>query len=146
MQGGELCGDVMRKIVNGQWLILMLLLVVASEAVDAEQPAQSGQAETSSDGIQIVTGVFGRLGRERKLDIMVRLQQLCGTASRSCQVFCSETSFGRYSLGRRPICRVTYRRGPGFVRSVEAAREEPILMKCPEPVEVPPYPAPVLQN
>ena len=138
----------MSKIVNGRWLIVMLLLGVAASGgiVNAEQPARLGQAETSSDSIQIVTGVFGRLGRERKLDIMVRLQQLCGTASRSCQVFCSETSFGRYSLGKRPICRVTYRCGPGFVRSVEAAREEPILMKRPEPVEVPPYPAPVLQN
>ena len=138
----------MSKIVNGRWLIVMLLLGVAASGgiVNAEQPAQPGQAEISSEGIQIVTGVFGRLGRERKLDIMVRLQQLCGTASRLCQVFCSETSFGRYSLGKRPICRVTYRCGPGFVRSVEAAREEPILMKRPEPVEVPPYPAPVLQN
>ena len=136
----------MRKIVSGLWLIVTLLLGFAVSVANAEQPARSGLAEINSDGIQIVTGVFGKLGRERKLDITVRLQQLCGAASKSCNVFCSETSFGRYSLGKHPICRVTYRCGAGFVRSVEAAREEPILMRCPEPVDVPPYPAPVLQN
>ena len=134
----------MRKIVSGLWLIVTLLF--GGVVANAEQPTRSTQTEINSDGIQIVTGVFGKLGRERKLDIAVRLQQLCGTASKSCHVFCSETSFGRYSLGRPAICRVTYRCGAGFVRSVEAAREEPILMRCPEPVEVPPYPAPVLQN
>ena len=144
MMWGQLCGDVMRKIVVGLWMIMMLLF--GGAIANAEQPARPSQIETSSDGIQIVAGVFGKLGRERKLDITVRLQQLCGTASKSCHVFCSETSFGRYHLGSRPICRVTYRCGAGFVRSVEAAREEPILMRCPEPVEVPPYPAPVLQN
>lgn len=138
----------MSKIVNGRWLILMLLLGVADSGgiANAEQPARPGQIETSSEGIQIVDGVFGKLGRERKLDIVARLQQLCGTTSTSCQVFCSETSFGRYRLGKHPICRVTYRCGASLIRSVEAAREEPILMRCPEPVEVPPYPAPVLQN
>ena len=125
---------------------MMLLLGGIGTVAGAEQPARHGLAEASSDGIQIVTGVFGKLGRERKLDITVRLQQLCGAASKSCHVFCSETSFGRYRLGKHPICRVTYRCGAGFVRSVEAAREEPILMRCPEPVEAPPYPAPILQN
>ena len=134
----------MRKIVSGLWMIMTLLF--GGVVANAEHPTRPGLAEASSDGIQIVTGVFGKLRRERKLDITVRLQQLCGTASRSCHVFCSETSFGRYSLGRPAICRVTYRCGAGFVRSVEAAREEPILMRCPEPVEAPPYPAPVLRN
>jgi hypothetical protein len=89
-------------------------------------------AEVSGQGIAIVTGSFGALGRARKLDIVAALTALCGRDAPSCQVFCSETSFGRYSLGRKPICRVTYRCGDGSVRSIEAAREEPIMMRCPE--------------
>jgi len=111
------------------------------QAPAAPSPAP---APLDHDGIQIATGSFGTLGDKRKLDIVARLQELCGTGAQSCHVFCSETSFGRYSLGRDPICRVTYRCGAEFVRSVEALREEPILMRCPERREdqplIPPTP------
>jgi hypothetical protein len=92
----------------------------------------------TNDVIRIVTGSFGTLGTRRTLDIAAQLQTLCGPDAQSCRVFCSETSFGRYDLGRRPICRVTYRCGPSLVRSVEAMREEPLLMKCPDPIAEPP--------
>ena len=91
----------------------------------------------ADDGIRIITGSFGTLGSARKLDIAAPLQSLCGQEAQSCRVFCSETSFGRYNLGRRPICRVTYRCGATLVRSVEAMREEPLLMKCPDPIVEP---------
>jgi hypothetical protein len=96
----------------------------------------------ASEGIQVISGSFGTLGSARKLDIVAPLQSLCGHEAQSCRVFCSETSFGRYNLGRKPICRVTYRCGPSLVRSVEAAREEPLLIKCPDPVAEPPMVSP----
>lgn len=80
----------------------------------------------------MLSGQFGTLGAKRKLDIVQRLQELCGTESDSCSVFCSETSFGLYRLGPKPICRVIYRCPNGATRSAEAAREEPILMRCEE--------------
>ena len=83
-------------------------------------------------GLTILSGQFGTLGAKRKLDIAQRLQQLCGTGGASCSVFCSETSFGRYRLGSRPICRVIYRCPDATTRSVEAASEEPILLRCEE--------------
>lgn len=88
------------------------------------------------DGIQIVTGQFGTVHGKFNRDITVRLQELCGPAAQSCHIFCSDTSFGQTRLGRHPFCRVTYRCGVSFVRSVEAKREEPILMRCPERAEV----------
>src|SRR5882757_4968254 len=92
------------------------------------QSLLAGQSTVSptyrtNDGIRIATGSFGTLGSRHTLDIVARLQSLCGPDAQSCRVFCSETSFGRYNLGRMPICRVTYRRGPSLVRSVEAMRE-----------------------
>ena len=81
-------------------------------------------------GIKVLTAQFGTLGGNQKLDISARLQQLCGAGSVSCSVFCSETSFGLSRLGRRPICRVAYRCPDASTRSVEAAKEEPILMRC----------------
>ena len=80
--------------------------------------------------ISIVSATFGTIGTSRKLDISRRLAEVCGAGSVSCQVFCSETSFGRYNLGRAPLCRVTYRCGTHEVRSVEAMREEPLLLRC----------------
>ena len=82
--------------------------------------------------ISIVTGMYGMPGAKHVLDITARLQALCGSGAERCSVFCSDSSFGRYNIGRKPICRVTYRCGAGDVRSVEAWREEPILMRCPE--------------
>lgn len=85
-----------------------------------------------SPHIQIVTAMYGRPGARHVLDIAERLQDLCGSGAERCSVFCSDSSFGRYALGRKPICRVTYRCGADYVRSVEAWREEPILLRCPE--------------
>jgi len=116
------------------------LLVFAFSPSTAQLAASA--LPVSSDGIQIIAGSFGTLGSARKLDIVAPLQSLCGREAQSCRVFCSETSFGRYNLGRRPICRVTYRCGPGLVRSVEAALEEPLLIKCPDPVAEPPMVSP----
>ncbi len=82
------------------------------------------------DGLVILAGEFGTLGAKRKLDIVARLQHYCGTGADSCNVFCSETSFGLYRVGRKAICRVIYRCPDASTRSVEAAREEPILISC----------------
>jgi hypothetical protein len=90
-----------------------------------------------SPHIQIVAGMYGRPGARHVLDIAERLQDLCGSGAERCSVFCSDSSFGRYALGRKPICRVTYRCGADYVRSVEAWREEPILLRCPERREEP---------
>ena len=74
--------------------------------------------------------MYGMPGTKHVMDITARLNELCGSGARSCSIFCSDTSFGHYNVGARPICRVTYRCGAEYVRSVEAAREEPILMQC----------------
>jgi hypothetical protein len=97
---------------------------------------QDGNNDSPAQSIRIFSGVFGSLGKAAKLDIAATLQKLCGGDAQSCQVFCSETSFGRCALGRRPICRVTYRCGAAMTRSVEAAREEPIVMRCPGEAQV----------
>ena len=76
--------------------------------------------------------MYGMPGTKHVMDITARLNELCGSGARSCSIFCSDTSFGHYNVGARPICRVTYRCGAEYVRSVEATREEPILMRCPE--------------
>lgn len=85
---------------------------------------------TMSQGVEVVSGEFGTLGRPVKQDITAKLQQLCGSSGASCSVFCSETSFGLFALGRKPLCRVTYRCPDRSTRSVEAAREELILLQC----------------
>ena len=110
--------------------------ILFPQNLSAAQSVVSPKYRTN-DGIRVVTGSFGTLGTSRTLDIAAQLQNLCGPDAQSCRVFCSETSFGRYNLGRRPICRVTYRCGPSLVRSVEAMREEPLLMKCPDPIAEP---------
>lgn len=99
-------------------------------------PAQVGASV--EHGIVVISGEFGSLGSKRKLDIAVRLRQLCGMAGDRCDVFCSETSFGLYRLGRRPICRVTYRCVDGTVKAIEAAREEPIMLRCDEDIDAEP--------
>jgi hypothetical protein len=112
------------------WLVACVALF--DSAVVAQQSPPYSSIDGAGGAIQVVTGTFGSLGHMRKLDITARAQDLCGSGAQSCQLFCSETSFGRYALGRKPICRITYRCGADSVRSVEAAREEPILMRCPE--------------
>ena len=102
-----------------KWAALVLLLA---------SPLQA--APPTGHGIAILTGEFGTLGNKAKLDITQRLQLLCGPGGDRCEAFCSETSFGLYDLGRRPICRVTYRCPDGATRAVEAAREEPIVLVC----------------
>lgn len=95
--------------------------------------AQPAYARAESDPhIEIVTGMYGMPGAKHVLDITGRLQDICGPDAEHCDVFCSDSSFGRYNIGDKPICRVTYRCGANEVRSVEAWREEPILMRCPE--------------
>jgi hypothetical protein len=112
----------------------------------------SGEAQVTAPqrpirpNLEILSATFGTLGRSRKLDIAARLQQLCTDEAQSCQIFCSETSFGRYRIGSQAICRVAYRcESDGGVRSVEAAREEPILMSCPKRDDAmllpPPFPS-----
>lgn len=112
--------------MRGCGALAFLLLLGAPAA------AQHFRGDAGYGAIQILAGTFGSLGVDRKLDITQRTQQLCGNGAHSCEVFCSETTYGRYALGHAPICRLTYRCGPTTIRSVEAAREEPILMRCPE--------------
>ncbi len=107
-----------------------VILVAACAALLALPDALLAQ-DSAGGGITILSGNFGKLGSRHQLDMTARLQQLCGDEGSHCDVFCSETSFGRYKLSRKAICRVVYRCPDGSTRSAEAAREEPILMRCP---------------
>jgi len=84
----------------------------------------------ASAPIVVLSGNFGRIGGKHRLDIVTPLQSLCAGTTNRCDVYCSETSFGRVALGRKPVCRVTWRCPDGDVRSTEAAKEEPILIRC----------------
>lgn len=90
-------------------------------------------AAPAEGGLVVLEGRFGSLGSPDYLDITARLRELCATGASRCEVFCSETSFGRYALGKRPICRVLYRCPDLTTRSAEAAREELIFLRCAEP-------------
>ena len=107
--------------------IATALTVLSCSAV-ATAPA-AGQA---AEGIRVLAGQFGTLGDKRKLDIVAPLQALCGSSSMSCSAFCSETSFGRYRVGRKAICRVTYSCPDASVQATEAAKEEVIALRCEE--------------
>jgi hypothetical protein len=87
----------------------------------------------SSDGIYILSASFGKLSSPHKLDITERLQSLCGSQGESCDVWCSQTSFGGRNPGRHALCRAIYRCPDGATHSAEAEREEPILMRCSAP-------------
>ena len=82
-------------------------------------------------GAFAATSIHRRPGARNILDLTARVQDLCGLGAQSRDVFCSNSSFGRHNLGHKPISRVTYRCGAGYVRAVEARREEPIMMRCP---------------
>lgn len=96
-------------------------------------------AQTPVAPIEVLSGTFGKLGKTRKLDIVAKLREVCAGADERCEVFCSETSFGRWRVGTKPICRVAYRCPDGTVRSIEAAKEELMLLRC--PYDVQPEPA-----
>ena len=110
--------------------IALAIALMLPSAVHAEAPIAP---------IDVLTGTFGKLSKSRKLDIAERLRSICAGADQRCDVFCSETSFGRYRVGTHPICRVAYRCPDGTVRAAEAAKEELILMRC--PVDLLPEPA-----
>lgn len=104
-------------------------------------------AQTAAEQITIVAGTFGRTGHGPLFDIAPPLRELCGNAKERCDVFCSETSFGHYAIGRHPVCRVAFRCPDGSLRSVEAAKEELIMIRCraaqaagPATEELPPLP------
>jgi hypothetical protein len=88
-------------------------------------------AGSGNDPIQTVTRFYGMPGARKVLDIAPKLQDLYGPGARSCSVFCSFFSFGRFDSGRKSICQMTYPCGSAEVLSVEEWREEPILMRCP---------------
>jgi len=119
-----------------RFMIRAILVALVCAAMGCAPAGAQGRLSTATTagydgrGIEILSGVFGRIGKARKLDIVERAQSLCGTGANSCQLFCSETSFGRYSLGRKPICRITWRCPDGNVHAIEAAKEEPMLMRC----------------
>lgn len=106
-------------------------MVFAAAFVMLTAATPTGIAEGQiSQGVKVLSAEFGTLGRSVKQDIASKLQELCGSGGASCAVFCSETTFGLYALGHRPLCRVTYRCPDRSTRSVEAAREELILLRC----------------
>jgi hypothetical protein len=90
----------------------------------------AAEGAAPNGGVVILEGRFGTLGAKSYLDITARLRELCISGSERCDVFCSETSFGRYALGRQPICRVLYRCPDLSTRSAEAGREELIFLRC----------------
>ncbi len=102
--------------------IVLAIAIMLPSALRAQAPIAP---------IDVLAGTFGKLGKTRKLDIAERLRTICAGADQRCDVFCSETSFGRYRVGTHPICRVAYRCPDGTVRAAEAAKEELILMRCP---------------
>jgi hypothetical protein len=86
-----------------------------------------------ASGIVVLSASYGHPGSARRVDIAARLQDLCGTTGTSCDIWCSQTTFGGRDLGRHALCRAIYRCPDGATRSTEAGREEPILMRCPLP-------------
>jgi hypothetical protein len=100
-------------------------------------------AEASAQPLVILGGSFGRPDNIQGLDIAPRLRQLCADAEERCDVYCSPTSFGHRApgwrpLARGPVCRATWRCADGNVRSIEAAREEAILIRCTRPARIEP--------
>lgn len=81
-------------------------------------------------GVKVLSGEFGNLGRSLKQDTTAKLQELCSPSDESCLVFRSESSFGLHAPGRRLLCRVTYRCPDQRTRSVAATREKVILPRC----------------
>lgn len=114
----------------GQKMIRWFLVAPVAASLMLTSAAEG--AATPKSGVTVLEGRFGTLGARSYLDITARLRQLCGSGSERCDVFCSETSFGRYALGRQPICRVLYRCPDLSTRSAEAAREEMIFLRCAE--------------
>ena len=83
-------------------------------------------------GLVIISGQMGRPDGAHWMDISARLQSICGAQSPSCDIWCARETFGGHNLGRHGICRAIYRCPDGSTRSTEAARDEPILMRCPD--------------
>lgn len=111
----------------------MIRWLLVSPVVAALLVASASEgAPVSVGGVVVLEGRFGTLGALRYLDITERLRQLCTSGSERCDIFCSESSFGRYALGKQPICRVLYRCPDRSTRSAEAAREEMIFLRCGE--------------
>ncbi|NKJ02983.1 hypothetical protein [Novosphingobium sp. SG707] len=81
-------------------------------------------------GIYVLTASSGKIGGHQHFDITSRLQDLCGNQGNTCDIWCSQTTFGGRELGRHSVCRAIYRCPDGATRSTEAGREEPILMRC----------------
>jgi len=84
-------------------------------------------------GIVVLSASYGKPDSARRIDIAAQLQGLCGTTGTSCDIWCSPSTFGGRNPGRHALCRAIYRCPDGATRSTEAAREEPILMRCPLP-------------
>ncbi len=109
--------------------IICTLSVVLAGATPVQAAADVVEAVDES-AIVILSGSFGTVDSARSLDVATALRSICAGADEQCDVPCSETTFGRYQLGKRPICRVIWRCPDGNVHSGEAAREETILMRC----------------
>ncbi len=109
--------------------ILCFLTVVLGGALPA-QAANDAAGTLGDSAITVLSGSFGTLNSAHSLDVADALRALCAGADEQCDVPCSETTFGRYQLGKRPICRVIWRCPDGNVHSGEAAREDTILMRC----------------
>lgn len=113
-------------MVGFKYLVLGTLAALAL-ATDARAQADA------APGIEVLQGSFGAIGKARKVDLVAPLRALCAGSATRCETFCSETSFGRWRLGSKPICRVTYRCPDGDVRATEAAAEELLRLDCPPP-------------
>ncbi|MDT0507340.1 hypothetical protein [Novosphingobium sp. MMS21-SN21R] len=111
---------------SGVLCFLSLLLAVAFPAQAANESADAA----GEGAITVLSGSFGTLNSAHSLDVADALRALCAGADEQCDVPCSETTFGRFQLGKRPICRVIWRCPDGNVHSGEAAREDTILMRC----------------
>lgn len=102
-------------------ILLTLCLTFYANVADADAP----------DTISILSANVGKLHSPRRLDVSLRLQDLCGSHGSSCDIWCAQSTFGGRGLSKNAVCRVIYRCADGTTRSVEAARDEPILMRCP---------------
>ena len=125
--------------------VAIVLVTLASVSVAAIPSADTA--------IFPLTATFGTPGR-RTLDVRERVALLCGGSAQSCQIFCAQTTFGGRHQDRYALCRVTYRCGATLVRIAEAARDEPLSLRCepPRPMSVPaaaegePVPPPMSAN
>jgi hypothetical protein len=93
--------------------------------------APLAHAQGTSEGIDIVSGKYEERSGKVIMDVTDRVQEICGSQSRSCQFQCVGSTFGPNKLHHKKICRVIYRCGSQITKSVESDEFDPVNLSCP---------------